>query len=71
MIFNMDSNNGMVSRFWPGLVPSDNAANAAKVAGGGALALKLKRSIRKAEAKIWSEHFSVFHLVRVFGIFLI
>lgn len=64
--FNMDSNNGMVSRFWPVWFQVINAANAA-VSGGESLGLKDEEiNPLIAEAK-FVRAFSYFHLVRVFG----
>lgn len=64
--FNMDSNNGMVSRFWPVWFQVINAANAAE-AGGESLGLKAEEiNPLIAEAK-FIRAFSYFHLVRVFG----
>jgi hypothetical protein len=64
--FNMDSNNGMVSRFWPVWFQVINAANAAE-SGGESLGLKAEEiNPLIAEAK-FVRAFSYFHLVRVFG----
>jgi hypothetical protein len=64
--FNMDSNNGMVGRFWPVWFQVINAANAAE-SGGENLGLQPEEiNPLIAEAK-FVRAFSYFHLVRVFG----
>ncbi|MBN7815201.1 RagB/SusD family nutrient uptake outer membrane protein [Algoriphagus pacificus] len=64
--FNMDSNNGMVGRFWPQWFQAINAANSAE-AGGISLGLpdeEINHLI--AEAK-FVRAFAYYHLVRMFG----
>jgi hypothetical protein len=64
--FNMDSNNGMVDKFWPQWFQAINAANSAE-AGGLSLGLpEAEINPLIAEAK-FIRAFSYFHLVRVFG----
>ncbi|MDF9799899.1 hypothetical protein OKW21_005162 [Catalinimonas alkaloidigena] len=64
--FNMDSNNGMVSRFWPYWYQTIGAANAA-IAGAETLDVS-ESEINPliAEAR-FIRAFSYYHLVRVFG----
>lgn len=64
--FNMDSNNGMVTKFWPQWFQAINAANSAE-AGGVSLGLaEAEINPLIAEAK-FIRAFSYYHLVRTFG----
>ena len=64
--FNMDANNGMVSRFWPYWYQTISAANAA-IAGAESLGLaESEANPLIAEAR-FIRAFSYYHLVRLFG----
>ncbi|MEP0712565.1 RagB/SusD family nutrient uptake outer membrane protein [Algoriphagus sp.] len=64
--FNMDSNNGMIRRFWPQWFQAINAANSAE-AGGMSLGLPENEiNYLIAEAR-FVRAFAYYHLVRVFG----
>jgi len=64
--FNMDSNNGMIGRFWPQWFQAINAANAAE-AGANSLGLsEAEINPLIAEAR-FIRAFSYYHLVRNFG----